>query len=90
VTDVKSESSIHLDRLARFAETTADQLHEAIKAVRELRDRSLSLIEEMGGDNEFNWSLQADMGYAENMLFSTAFKARQIARHARTPREDSL
>ena len=87
MTDVKTETD--LDRLAVLAETTADQLHESIRAVRELRDRTLSLIEEMGGDNEFNWSLQADLGYAENMLFSTAFKARQISRHARTPREES-
>jgi hypothetical protein len=76
-----------LDRLAAHAETTADQLHEAIKSLRELHDRTLSLIEELGGDNEFNWSLQADLANAQTILYSTAHKARTVARHAKAGKD---
>lgn len=78
-----------LERLAVLAATTADQLHESIKALRELHDRMMLLIEEIGGDREFNWSLQADIAYAQNTLYSTAHKARTISLHARTPRKDN-
>lgn len=81
-------TTTELERLAVLAEHTADQLHETLKSLRELHDRTLSLIEEIGGDREFNWALQADIAHAQNALYATAHKARQIARHARTPRKD--
>lgn len=81
MTDTQAETG--LESLAVQAVQTADQLHAAITAVRELRDRMLSHIDDLGGDREFNWSLQADLGNAESILFSTAFKARQVALHAR-------
>ena len=86
----KLDRNRDLDRLAVLAGNTADQLHEAIKSLRDLHEQTLLLIEELGGDNEFNWSLQADLAYAQNTLYSTAHKARTVARHANAGKDAPL
>ena len=72
-----------LDRLATQAETVADRLHVCIAELKTLRDSMLAHIEEMGGDREYNWDLQADIGYAETAVYTISYKARTVARHAR-------
>ena len=82
-------SNTELTRLADMAESTADSLHDALCELQVLRHRMLSLIEDLGGDREFNWSLQADLGYAESAIWSASQKARVISRHARVPALDN-
>ena len=76
-----------LDRLAEQAETVADKLHVCIAELKTLRERMLAHIEELGGDREYNWALQADIGYAETTVYSASYKARTVARHARAGRD---
>jgi hypothetical protein len=79
-----------LEALAVQAEVVADGLHQMIGELRSLTDRmlSLELIDDMGGDRAYNWALHADLAYAQNAVYSTSVKARQVSRHARYGKED--
>jgi hypothetical protein len=76
-----------LDRLATLAETAADKLHDVIADVQNLRDALLTNIEDVGGDREYNWALQADIGYALTAIYSASYKARTVARHAKAGKD---
>jgi len=76
-----------LDRLATQAETVADRLHTCIAELKTLREGMLAHIEELGGDREYNWGLQADIGYAETTAYAISYKARTVARHARAGKD---
>jgi len=40
-------------------------------------------IDDLGGDRAYNWSLNADLGYAQTALHSLSVKTRAVASHAR-------
>jgi hypothetical protein len=79
-----------LETLAVQAEAVADGLHRMIGELRDLADRmlSLELIDDMGGDRGYNWSLQSDLAGAQGFVYSTSVKARQVSRHARYGKTD--
>jgi hypothetical protein len=71
-----------LDNLIAQAETTADKLHAVIADVQTLRDTLLDHIDDLGGDREYNWALQADLANALSAIYAASYKARTVARHA--------
>lgn len=76
------DTTLPLKLLAEQAIAAAQALDSALEAVQGLRSHMLAHIDELSGDREFNWQLQADLGNAESAVFSTAYKARTVARHA--------
>jgi hypothetical protein len=72
-----------LERLAQLGELTADQLHACLDQLKTLRERMLLHIEDLGGDREHNWDLQADLARAVDAVYFASIKARVVARHAR-------
>jgi hypothetical protein len=79
-----------LDRLATLAETTADKLHAVIADVQNLRDALISRIDDVGGDREYNWALQADLAHALTAIHSASYKARTVARHAHAGKDSPI
>lgn len=83
MTDVKMQSTFALSRMADEAEMLADTLHAALTRLQALRASMLLHIEELAGDRDHNWDIQADLGNAETPIHATAQKARTLSRHAR-------
>lgn len=72
-----------LTSIADRAEAIADALHAQLGELQRLCDSLPSHIEDLGGDRSYNWSLNADLGYAQTALHTLSVKTRTVARHAR-------
>jgi hypothetical protein len=79
--------NVALAMLAEQGETVADKLHAVIADVQNLRDALITNIDEVGGDREYNWALQADIGDALTAIYSASYKARTVARHAKAGKD---
>lgn len=77
MTDIDTQ----LRYLAEKAEEVADTLHRAINDVNYLGDRLLAVIEEIGGDREYNYDLYSDIKHSVNAVYLVSIKARTILRH---------
>lgn len=72
-----------LTSIAERAEAIADALHAQLAELQRLCDSLPSHIDDLGGDRAYNWSLNADLGYAQTALHSLSVKTRAVASHAR-------
>lgn len=72
-----------LTSLAARAEAIADALHAQLGELQRLCDTLPSHIDDLAGDRAYNWSLNADLGYAQTALHALSVKTRTVARHAR-------
>jgi hypothetical protein len=80
---VSGQDREHLALLAAQADTAAATLTSALEELKTLRTYLLASIERIGGDREYNWDLQADLGNAETAIWAASQKARTVSRHAR-------
>lgn len=72
-----------LTSIADQAEAIADALHAQLGELQRLCDSLPAHLDDLGGDRAYNWSLNADLGYAQTALHTLAVKTRTVASHAR-------
>jgi hypothetical protein len=81
VTD--ADTDWKLGALAVQAHEAHKKLHDCIVLVQGLRDSLLAVIDELPGDREYKWELQADLGHALTGIYAASTKAATVARLAR-------
>lgn len=82
-TRTRTSREAQLTALAEQADQANTELLAVLDKIQRLRSATLVLIEDLGGDRQFNWALQADLGYGESQIYALSGKARTVASHAR-------
>jgi len=84
VTDTDTDTDWRAGALAVQAHEAHQRLHDCIALVQGLRDSLLAVIDELPGDREYKWDLQADLGHALTAIYAASTKAATVARLARS------
>lgn len=84
------DRELALDRLADDADDVSKTMHAAIRQVDDLADRLLAIIEDVGGDREYNYALYADLKYLIYAVHSIHTKAQTVSRHARAAAREKV
>ena len=84
------DRELALDRLADDADDVSSTMHAAIRQVDDLADRLLAIIEDVGGDREYNYSLYADLKNAAQAVYTIHTKAQTVSRHARAAAREKV